>query len=133
MPEGPLPDGADARVMLIVRAGCHLCDEALPSVRGVCAEAGAGLHVVDVDSCDPEVRAAWTDHVPVTVVDRRVVSIWFADLPALRAALALPAFSMTEHGSTHLVPGPRVPQSRAHDLGAQNLGGPDVRAQGDRP
>lgn len=112
MPEGPLPDVGAARVALITRAGCHLCDEALPGVRDVCARADAELCLVDVDACAPEVRAAWTDHVPVTVVDGHVVSIWFADLPRLTDALGAP-------------PAPALHHDPA--------GFPDPRAQGDRP
>lgn len=112
MPGGPLPDiGAD-RVLLLTRAGCHLCDEARPAVESTCAQAHVGLRVIDVDACAPEVRAAWTDHVPVTVVDGRVVSIWFADPSRLADALqASPAGGPAHHSAV------------SHD----------PRAEGDRP
>ena len=37
---------------------------------------------------DDDLRARWTDHVPVTFVDGRVLSYWVLDADRLRAALA---------------------------------------------
>lgn len=79
------PDAA--RVVVLVRDGCHLCDEALETVAAVCAESGASWRTVNVDS-DPALRAQHTDHVPVTFVDGKQLSLWFVDAGALRAALA---------------------------------------------
>ena len=77
---------SEARVVLLVREGCHLCDDALAIVRTVCHEAGASWRVVDVDT-DPQLRAEYTDHVPVTFVDGVRHAIWFVEADALRAAL----------------------------------------------
>lgn len=77
---------AEARVVLLVREGCHLCDDALATVRTVCDEFGASWQVVDVDT-DPDLRAEYTDHVPVTFVDGVRHAIWFVNAEALRAAL----------------------------------------------
>lgn len=76
-----------ARVVLLVRDGCHLCDEAVEIVCAVCAEAGATWVTLDVDS-DPRLRDEWTDHVPVTFVDGVRHAIWQVDAAALAAALA---------------------------------------------
>ena len=38
-----------ARVSVISREGCHLCDAALETVRRVAAETGADVEVVDID------------------------------------------------------------------------------------
>ncbi len=75
-----------ARVVLLVREGCHLCDEALETVRSVCEQAGASWEAVDVDA-DPELRAEYSDHVPVTFVDGMRHAIWFVEAEKLRAAL----------------------------------------------
>jgi len=76
-----------ARVVVLVRQGCHLCDEALHVIETVCPDAAASWQAVDVDS-DEELRARFTDHVPVTFVDGRVLSYWVLDADRLRAALA---------------------------------------------
>lgn len=61
--------------------------EAELTVRGTCAELGVGLRVQDVDT-DERLRAKYTDHVPVTFVDQKLLGYWFVDDAALRAALA---------------------------------------------
>ena len=42
-----------ARVLVLVRQGCHLCDQALEVVSAVCAETGEGYTTQDIDA-DPE-------------------------------------------------------------------------------
>ncbi|WP_028708827.1 glutaredoxin family protein [Propionicicella superfundia] len=78
---------AGPRVVLYVRAGCHLCADAEDVCARVCAAAGVEYLLVDVDS-DPHLRALHSDHVPVAVVDGDVLSRWFLDPDALTAALA---------------------------------------------
>lgn len=78
------------RVAVLTRSGCHLCEDAEQVVRDVCTRTGTGYRMVDVDS-DPQLRAAYTDHVPVTVVDNAVLSYWFIEAAALAAALERPA------------------------------------------
>lgn len=80
----------EARVVLLVRDGCHLCDEAVAVVSAVCARTGDSWTVVDVDS-DPALQAEYTDHVPVTFVDGVRHAIWFVDAEALASALAATA------------------------------------------
>lgn len=46
-----------------------------------------GLRVLDVDT-DERLRAKYSDHVPVTFVDRELLGYWFVDDGALRSALA---------------------------------------------
>ncbi len=75
------------RVLLLVREGCHLCDDAASVISGVCADLGIPWRSVDVDS-DPDLRSAYTDHVPVTFVDGLEHARWFVDPGKLRAALA---------------------------------------------
>ena len=75
-----------ARVVLLVRDGCHLCEEAVAIVGAVCAETGDSWTTVDVAS-DPALGAEYTDHVPVTFVDGVQHALWQVDPTALRAAL----------------------------------------------
>ena len=78
-----IPDG----VVVLVRQGCHLCDEAVPVVAAVCTSAGVPWACLDVHS-DDDLRDRYTDHVPVTFVDGTVLSYWFVDPRQLESALA---------------------------------------------
>lgn len=80
------PAPPEPRVSVLTRDGCHLCEEVLPVVRRVCAELGVGLTEVDVDA-DAELRAEYTDQVPVTFVDGKRFDFWRIDEGRLRAAL----------------------------------------------
>lgn len=77
----------DARVVVLVRQGCHLCDDAVAIITDVCAERGVAWAAVDVDE-DPALRARYTDHVPVTFVDGEQLSLWFVERDRLVAALS---------------------------------------------
>lgn len=56
------------RVVLLTRAGCHLCDDARAVVERVCASRGITFAMRDVDT-DHELRRRYTDLVPVVLVD----------------------------------------------------------------
>ena len=73
-------------VTLVTRSGCHLCDVAEPVVRAAAEEAGARFELRDVDAA-PADRAAWTDKVPVVLIDGREHAYWTVDERALRRAL----------------------------------------------
>lgn len=73
-------------VVVLVRQGCHLCDEVVPVVAEVCATLGRRLTTLDVDS-EPSLKASYSDHVPVTFVDGDVLSYWFVDRDRLIDAL----------------------------------------------
>lgn len=80
------------QVTLVTRAGCHLCDQAHDVVRRVCGEVGTALHVVDVDGplgdLAPQAAAgAWTEKVPVVLLDGREWAWWRVDEGPLRTAL----------------------------------------------
>lgn len=79
--------GTPPRVVVFVRDGCHLCADALDTVARVCADLAVDWTSVDIDA-DPALRARYTDHVPVTVVDGRQLALWFLDEARLRTALA---------------------------------------------
>ncbi len=75
----------DARVVMVARQGCHLCDEARTIIARVVAETGDSFAEVDIDA-DPEL-ARYTEEVPVTFVDGRQHDYWRVDEGRLRAAL----------------------------------------------
>jgi Glutaredoxin-like domain (DUF836) len=75
-----------ARVVVLTRDGCHLCDQAVAVVQTVCAETGDSWTTRDVDA-DPELLRRYTDEVPVTFVDGAQHDFWRVDPVRLRAAL----------------------------------------------
>ena len=75
-----------ARVTLVARAGCHLCDTAREVIARVCADLGETFEEVDIDQ-DPALLARWSDEVPVTLVDGRQHDFWRVDEQRLRTAL----------------------------------------------
>ena len=85
------------RVLVLTRAGCHLCDQAIEVVAAVCAETGETYGTRDVDA-DPELRATYTDQVPVTFVDGAQHDFWRVDPERLRTVLARPRAAVREGG-----------------------------------
>jgi len=79
--------GAPARVRLLTRPGCHLCDDVRTVVAAVCAELAVGWTEVDI-SADPALTEAYGEQVPVTFVDGAQHDFWRVDQARLRAALA---------------------------------------------
>jgi len=75
-----------ARVTLYSRPDCHLCEVAEATIAAVCAELGETYQVEWIDD-DPDLRARFTDEVPVTFVDGRQHDYWRVDAERLRAAL----------------------------------------------
>ncbi len=75
-----------SRVLLLTRAGCHLCVEAGATVRRICEELGVSWRELDIDG-DEQLRTRYTDHVPVTFVDQELLGYWFVDDASLRATL----------------------------------------------
>ena len=59
-------------------------------VAQVCSDLGESFDEVDVDS-SAELQEAYTEQVPVTLVDGRRHDFWRVDEARLRAALARPA------------------------------------------
>ena len=77
-----------ARLQLLTRAGCHLCDVAAETLTRIGAEAGLTPVAVDVDA-DPELQAEFGDRVPVVLLDGREHSYFTVDVPRLRRDLGL--------------------------------------------
>jgi glutaredoxin len=75
-----------ARVTLYSRPGCHLCEDAREVVERVCADLGTSYDEIDINS-SAELLDAYSDQVPVTLVDGRRHDFWRVDENRLRAAL----------------------------------------------
>ncbi|MGL5829994.1 MAG: glutaredoxin family protein [Angustibacter sp.] len=82
-------DVAPARITLISRVDCHLCDVARATIERVASELSASWVELDVDA-DPELLRKYSDQVPVTLVDGRQHDFWRVDSARLRAALGAP-------------------------------------------
>lgn len=76
-----------ARIVLVSRAGCHLCDEGREVVRRVAGAAGERWVEVDVDA-DAESARRWSDRVPVVLVDGTERDFGRLDAGRLADALA---------------------------------------------
>ncbi|MEZ0166357.1 glutaredoxin family protein [Kineococcus sp. LSe6-4] len=87
MVHGQRSRAADARVVLVSRAGCHLCEEGREVVRAVAESAGVAWAEVDVDA-DAELSRRFTDKVPVVLVDGAERDFGHLDADRLRQALA---------------------------------------------
>ena len=75
-----------ARVVVLSRPGCHLCEDACAVVARVAEATGAQWVEQDI-SDDPELTARWGEYVPVVVVDGDVHTWFRVDEARLRAAL----------------------------------------------
>lgn len=80
---------ADRRVTLVTRAGCHLCEQAEAILTRMQGELGFEYEQLDVDA-SPELRAEYSDRVPVVLLDGREHGYWRVEEERLRMALARP-------------------------------------------
>ncbi|PRY15971.1 glutaredoxin family protein [Kineococcus rhizosphaerae] len=80
-------DGERARVVLVSRVGCHLCDDGREVVRAVAGARGVTWSEVDVDA-DPELLRRYSDKVPVVLVDGVERDFGRLDAARLEQALA---------------------------------------------
>jgi glutaredoxin len=78
---------ASARITLLTRPGCHLCDDARAVIARVAEQAGVGWAERDITG-SAEDLAAYSDMVPVTFVDGVQHDFWRVSEDRLRAALA---------------------------------------------
>jgi glutaredoxin len=81
-----------ARVALLTRQGCTLCERIAARLAELADELGFDLTTTDVDAAaaagDPALRAEFGDRLPVVILDGREHSYWELDEPRLRADLA---------------------------------------------
>ena len=79
-----------ARLTLLSKPGCHLCDAARDVVSQVVAglPAGASVTVEELSILDDaELNARYWDEIPVVLIDGAVHNIWHIDAERLRDAL----------------------------------------------
>ena len=78
-----------ARVTLVGKPDCHLCEAAREVVAAVCAETGDSfveLSILD----DPDLADRYWEQIPVTLVDGVQHDFWRVDPIRLKAALSSP-------------------------------------------
>jgi glutaredoxin len=73
-------------VTVYSRPGCHLCEEALATLRRLQRELGFGLAERDIDG-DEALQRAYFERVPVIALDGEELSDFFVDEAALRERL----------------------------------------------
>jgi hypothetical protein len=75
-----------ARVTLIGKPGCHLCDEARDVVARVTADLGEEYEELSIAD-DAALNATYWEQIPVTLVDGSPHDFWRVSEARLRAAL----------------------------------------------
>lgn len=76
-----------ARVLLLSKPGCHLCDAARSVISAVCAEANVAWEERDITT-DPSLYDLYFELIPVTLVDGVQHDFWRVDPERLREALS---------------------------------------------
>jgi hypothetical protein len=80
--------GAGApRVVVVVRDGCHLCEDAVAAVAAVCEPLAVGWSARDLATVKEPQRGQWTDLIPVVLVDDDVHDVLHVDSDRLRELL----------------------------------------------
>ena len=77
---------AVARIQILSRQWCHLCQVMEAAVAPLATEFGARVEVLDVDA-DAALEARWDEQVPVLLVNGDYVCHYHLDEAALRAFL----------------------------------------------
>lgn len=75
-----------ARVTLISKPGCHLCDDARVVIAAVTADLGLTFDERDI-SLDAQLYDRYWEQIPVILVDGKQHDFWRVDADRLRAAL----------------------------------------------
>jgi hypothetical protein len=76
----------NARITLLSRPGCHLCDDARAVIGAVAGELGIGWDERDITDSAAEL-GQYADMIPVTFVDGVQHDFWRVSAERLRAAL----------------------------------------------
>jgi hypothetical protein len=80
----------EPRLVVLVTAGCHLCDDACAVVASVCEPRGVSWTTRDLADLDEAARSRWREFVPVVLIDGEVHDIFRVSAERLRHALAIP-------------------------------------------
>ena len=75
-----------ARVTLIGKSHCHLCDDARAVIATVCEELNVVWQELDIET-DPGLYDQYWEQIPVTLVDGAQHDFWRVDAGRLREAL----------------------------------------------
>jgi glutaredoxin len=75
-----------ARITLIGKPGCHLCDDARVVIERVAADTGVDVEEWSILD-DPELSEKYWEQIPVVLVDGEQHDFWRVDEQRLRAAL----------------------------------------------
>ena len=78
--------GMSARVLLLGKPGCHLCEDARAVVAAVTAELGVGWEERSIEG-DADLQEQYAELIPVVLVDGVQHDYWRVDADRLRAAL----------------------------------------------
>jgi len=76
-----------ARITLLARPGCHLCDDAREVISRVADDLGVAWEERDITQSEDDLREYW-EKIPVTFVDGIQHDFWRVSEDRLRAALA---------------------------------------------
>ena len=76
-----------ARVVVLSKPGCHLCEDACRDVARIAEELGVTWTERDISE-DTVLMARWAEYVPVVMVDGEVHGWFRVDESRLRAALS---------------------------------------------
>ena len=76
-----------ARITLVGRPGCHLCETAREVVARVAAELGTGWTERNID-VDADLHDRYWDRIPVVLIDGVEHAAYWVDQDRLRASLA---------------------------------------------
>ena len=79
---------ATARVQLLSKPHCHLCDDARTVVAAVCTELQEPWIERSIMD-DPALYDEYWERIPVVLVDDRVVQFWRVNPELLRGALSV--------------------------------------------
>jgi glutaredoxin len=79
---------SDVSITVYTREDCHLCEDAIATIRRVADETGVpvALDLVDVDT-DPDLREEYGERVPYVLVDGRPAFKYHVDEERLREKL----------------------------------------------
>jgi hypothetical protein len=84
------PADVAARIELLTKPGCHLCDVAREVIDVVCAETGDDWTETSIED-DPALYDEYWEKIPVVLVDGRPHEYWRVNPDRLRDVLREPA------------------------------------------
>ena len=85
-PRRPGPGPGGHVITLLYRPGCHLCDDAREVIVRVAADLGVTWEEQDITQ-SPDDLAAYSEQIPVTLIDGVQHDFWWVSEARLRAAL----------------------------------------------